>query len=300
MPLRAEVKQESFAYLPTTISIEAKAFLKLLPDPSLAPTLPSPDKKEIWKQIQTALSAQKIPQIKLLLERLKPTIKESTISGVPVLDIKPNGWKDNGKVLIYAQSSLESSASTADQTGLRVISIDYTLAPFSKCQNTLEEVVNVFKGLLKDGYSMDDIAIYGDSAGGSLAAGAVLKMRDEGLGMPAAVVLWSPWSDITETGDSYQTLKGAETLYTYEAFLAPSANAYADPKDQKHPYVSPVYGDFTKGFPLTLIQGGTKELFLSNFVRLYQAIDTAGIEVKLDLYEGIPHIFQYLIRLNQN
>jgi acetyl esterase/lipase len=139
---------------------------------------------------------------------------------------------------------------------------------------------------------MEDIAIYGDSAGGGLAAGSVLKLRDAGLGTPAAVVLWSPWADITETGDTYQTLKEAEPNFLYEKVLGPSADAYADRKDQKHPYVSPVYADFTKGFPPTLLQGGTREIFLSNFVRLYQALDNSGQTVKLDLYEGMPHVFQ--------
>ena len=74
--------------------------------------------------------------------------------------------------------------------------------------------------------------------------------------------------------------------------LGPSADAYANKKDQKHPYVSPVYGDFRNGFSPTLIQGGTREIFLSNFVRLYQALDTSGQIVKLDLYEGMPHVFQ--------
>ena len=155
-----------------------------------------------------------------------------------------------------------------------------------------DEVVTVFRALKDQGFAMGDIAIYGDSAGGGLAAGSVLKLRDAGLGMPAAVVLWSPWADITETGDTYVTLKDAEPNYLYEKVLGPSADAYADPKDQKHPYVSPVYGDFAKGFPPTLIQGGTREIFLSNFVRLYQALDTAGQIVTLDLYEGMPHVFQ--------
>ena len=70
------------------------------------------------------------------------------------------------------------------------------------------------------------------------------------------------------------------------------ANSYADPADQKNSYVSPVYGDFTKGFPPTLIQGGTKEILLSNFVRLYQKMDLADVNVKLDLYEGMWHVFQ--------
>ena len=126
----------------------------------------------------------------------------------------------------------------------------------------------------------------------SLDAGAVLKMRDQGMGMPAVVVLWSPWSDITDTGDTYVTLKQAEPLYVYDKHLKHSADAYADPKDQKNPYVSPVYGDYSKGFPPTLIQGGIKEIFLSNFIRQYQALDTAGQTVKLDLYEGMIHVFQ--------
>ncbi|MPZ06839.1 MAG: alpha/beta hydrolase fold domain-containing protein [Nitrososphaeraceae archaeon] len=70
------------------------------------------------------------------------------------------------------------------------------------------------------------------------------------------------------------------------------AYAYANPSDQKNPYVSPVYGNFSKGFPPTLIQGGTKEMLLSDFVRLYQGLDQAGIPVKLDIYEGMPHVFQ--------
>jgi acetyl esterase/lipase len=78
----------------------------------------------------------------------------------------------------------------------------------------------------------------------------------------------------------------------YPGSLKNCADAYAAPSDQKHPYVSPVYGDYSQGFPPTLIQAGTKEIFLSNAVRHYQALDNAGIPVKLDLYEGMWHIFQ--------
>ena len=110
--------------------------------------------------------------------------------------------------------------------------------------------------------------------------------------MPAAVVLWSPWADITDRGDSAITLKNFEPDHLYDKHLKPSADAYADPKDQKHPYVSPVYGDYSKGFPPTLIQGGTREIFLSHFVRQYRAIDGAGGIAVLDLYDGMPHVFQ--------
>ena len=110
--------------------------------------------------------------------------------------------------------------------------------------------------------------------------------------MPAALAMWSPWSDITDQGDTYRTLADVEGSYLYDLHLKPAADAYADAADQMNPYVSPVYGDYSKGFPPTLIQGGTREIFLSNFIRHYQAIEAGGGEVKLDLYEGMPHGFQ--------
>ncbi len=291
-----------YAYVPDTVSPEVAALLRGMPDPNFTPPTPQPDDIEAWKAAQRATVERNTKLSQAILDRLEPDIIETEMGGVPVLDIRPRGWQDNGKILVYthggaytfnsARSLAGSAALMADATGLRVISVDYTLAPHAQWRAIHDEVTTVFKGLLAEGYGMNDLVIYGDSAGGGLAAGAVLKMRDEGMGMPAVVVLWSPWSDITETGDTYTTLKDAEPFYTYERHLANSAAAYADPADQKHPYVSPVYGDYSKGYPPTLIQGGTKEILLSNMVRHYQALDTAGQVVKLDLYEGMMHVHQ--------
>jgi epsilon-lactone hydrolase len=86
-------------------------------------------------------------------------------------------------------------------------------------------------------------------------------------------------------GDTFFTLKNADPLPLLKPLLLLAyAAAYANPSDQKNPYVSPVYGNFSRGFPPTLIQGGTKEILLSDSVRLYQALDQAGIPVKLDIY----------------
>jgi acetyl esterase/lipase len=134
--------------------------------------------------------------------------------------------------------------------------------------------------------------MYGDSAGGGLAAAATLKLRDAGGVMPGALVLWAPWSDVTETGDTYHTLRGDDPKLVYEGNLEHCANAYANPSDHKHAHVSPVYGDYSKGFPPTLIQVGTKDILLSCAVRQYQAIQTAGGDATLDVYEGMPHVFQ--------
>jgi len=289
-------------YVPNTVSAGWRKVLEEMPDPTKVPPMPEPNDVDGWKKVFLAEEQRVLPLVDAAVKQSHVTVVNKLLGGVPVLEVTPKGWVDNKKLLIYthggaytlysARSALISAARAANFTGLRVISVDYTNAPRARWQKVTDQVVNVFKALNNQGYAMKNLAIFGDSAGGGLAASAVLKMRDQGLGMPVAVVLWSPWADITETGDTYVTLKAAEPNYLYEKVLGPSADAYADPKNQKNPYVSPVYGDFTKGFPPTLIQGGTKEIFLSNFVRLYQALDTAGQTVKLDIYEGMPHVFQ--------
>jgi acetyl esterase/lipase len=292
-----------FVSIPDTVSPQARRVLESLPDPAARPASPAADDLAGWKRAWEAGEAAQQPHVEAALRRYEPAVEERRLGGVPVLDIKPKGWKDNGKVLVHAhgggytlnsaRSRLPGSVLAADATGLRVISIDYTVAPAGKWPQVTDQVLAVFGCLRKEGHRLSDVAVYGESAGGGLVAGAVLKMRDRGQGMPAAVVLWSPWADVTNTGDSAVTLKQADPAHLYEKHLRSSADAYADPKDQRHPYVSPVYGDYTRGFPPTLIQVGTKEIFLSHGVRLYRAIDGAGGVAVLDVYEGMPHLFQF-------
>ncbi|MPZ07892.1 MAG: alpha/beta hydrolase fold domain-containing protein [Nitrososphaeraceae archaeon] len=293
--------------IPTTISKEAQEELrKITFEPSM---LKAPDPNDLngWKKQYHGFESMIMELSRPIIDLYQPNVSEIMLGGIQVLDIKPQNWKDNGKVLVYthgggytfgsAISTLGSAVLVANATGLRVMSINYTVAPFSKWNQTTDQVVSVIQ-MLKDqlGYSLDDIAMYGDSAGGGLMTGSILKMRDQGLGMPAALVLWSPWVDLTGNGDTYFTLKYADAYLSYDSFLKNAAGAYADRADQKNPYVSPVYGNFTRGYIPTLIQGGTREIFLSEFIRLYQALDQADIPVKLDIYEGMPHVHQYLYK----
>lgn len=292
-------------YVPETVSPRAQEILKRMTGPQ-GLALPDPDDIEGWKKIRNYTP----PQLKSIFDETNAALKHypatvihRNIEGIPVVEIRPLGWRDNGKILVYVHGGgyvtggpeFSMGGWVCQETGLRMISIGYTLAPESKWDHTTNQVISVIVGLKKEGYPFKDIAVFGDSAGGGLAAGSVLKMRDQGIGLPAALILWSPWSDITETGDTYQTLKSADPILDYPKLLKNAAAAYATPADQKKPYVSPVYGDYTKGFPPTLIQGGTKEIFLSNFVRQYRAIDDAGGVAILDLYEGMPHVFQAVI-----
>ncbi len=291
----------TFVSIPEAVSNEARVFLGTLKDPALMPSFPDPDDLAGWTKLRAFLEADALAQSDDIVKTYASDVTRHTVAGVTMLDVHPKGWEDNGKVAVYTHGgahTLYSAASTlgraaifADDAGLRVISVDYTVAPAAKFQQITDEVITVIGALFKEGYRPSDLFVYGDSSGGGLAASVILKIRDQGLGLPAAAVLVSPWVDLTRTGDTEFTLARAEPNYLYEKHSIKAAGAYADPKDQKHPYASPVYGDFSKGFPPTLIQGGTKEILLSGFIRLYQALDAAGQTVKLDLYEGMPHNF---------
>ena len=249
-------------------------------------SVPDPDDVEGWKVLQDVNDEAKEAKADEKAAAFGVTYEETEIAGIPVVKVTPSELSSEDKIAVYthggayvlnsAKAVIESAMFVAAETGLQVIAVDYTLAPHSRWQDTTDEVITVFKALAEQGFTANDILLYGDSAGGGLAAGVTLKMRDLGMEMPAALVLWSPWADISETGDTYVTLRDAEPYYTYEHVLGPSARAYASAGDHKHSYVSPVYGDFTQGFPPTLIQGGTKEILLSSFIRLYQALDQAG------------------------
>ena len=297
----AQVETPLWTHLPETISPEWGAFFSNKGEGRETP-MPAPDDIAGWKSVQAANNKGKEAKADEKAVAFGVTYKEYEIAGIPVVEVTPSELVSADRIAIYthggayvlnsAKAVIESAMFFAAETGLRVIAVDYTLAPHSRWQETTDEVISVFKALAKQGFTADDIVLYGDSAGGGLAASVTLKMRDLGMAMPAALVLWSPWADISETGDTYVTLRDAEPYYTYEHVLGPAALAYANENDHKHPHVSPVYGDFSKGFPPTLIQGGTKEIFLSNFIRLYQALDQQGQTVKLDIYEGMPHVFQ--------
>ena len=145
--------EESYAHIPTTVSEEAAAIIRMLPDPSLKPTAPAYDDIKAWIAIQREMESHSLERSKPIVKKLESFVSEMKLGGVPVVDIKPRNWKDNGKVMVYthggaytlfsAYSTLGSVALMAETTGLRVISIDYTLAPHAKWQQITDQVVSV-------------------------------------------------------------------------------------------------------------------------------------------------------------
>src|SRR5207248_1868206 len=123
-----------FVYVPDTVSAEFRDLLKKLPDPALRPRFPAPDDLEGWKRFHEAREKDTEPRVQRALKEYQPTLAERSLGGVPVLDIKPKGWSESRKVLVYlhggaytmgsARSSLIKSVPAADATGYRVIAVD--------------------------------------------------------------------------------------------------------------------------------------------------------------------------------
>jgi len=178
------------------------------------------------------------------------------------------------------------SAGWADLLGVCCFSVDYRMPPEHPYPAPLDDCVAAYRWLLGE-YGAENIVVGGMSAGGNLAAAAMLRARDEGLALPAGLVLLTPELDLTESGDSFETNRYADVVLV--GSLAPTITMYAGTADLTDPYLSPLFGDLTRGFPRTYLQAGTRDLFLSNTVRMHRAMRRAGLPVELHVVEGAPH-----------
>lgn len=285
----------------TTISDQARSLIAGFAPLTEMPNTPKVDDLAGWDAQNAQFIAGIEPKNQAALASYPVSCRDIERGGVKVLEVTPRQMVSQKKILIHlhggcytffsARSCLCAAAPVACEAGLRVYSIDYTLAPRARWRDIYREIESVLQALLAEGRTASDIAIYGESAGGALAAGTALMMMETGLGTPAALVLLSPWSDIDNTGESYSTQADVEVAYDYDRHCRNCALAYAEPGEFREPWVSPVYANYPIDYPPTLIQGGTREIFLSNFIRHYQVLDQANVKCQLDLYEGLPHAF---------
>lgn len=178
----------------------------------------------------------------------------------------------------------------AESTSMEVFCFDYRLAPEHPWPAALEDAMKAWNYLMLLGYGARDVVVTGDSAGGNLALALSLKLKEEGRFLPRGLVLMSPWTDLTSSGESFES-KGALDPVLDKAYIDRMVSAYAEGQDLKDPLVSPLFGEFT-GFPPTYIQVGENEILLSDSIRLHQALAEAGVPVKMDTYPGMWHVFQ--------
>ena len=206
---------------------------------------------------------------------------------------------DNEKVILYLHGGGYVVGSTVPYRKLcatlsqsakaRVLIPEYRLAPEHPFPAGLEDAVSAYNWLLAQGFAAENIVIAGDSAGGGLSLATTLSLRDAGQPLQAGVICISPWADLTQSGESHQTNAKSEAILLTES-LHLWASAYADEAELKTPLVSPVFADFAD-FPPMLIQAGGDEVLLDDSVLLAEKAKAAGVDVKLNIYEGMWHVW---------
>ena len=172
--------------------------------------------------------------------------------------------------------------------GFKVISVDYRMPPEAYFPAALDDGVTVYKNTLKT-TPAKNIAVFGTSAGGALTLEMMLRAKALGLPMPAAIAPGTPMSDVTKVGDTFYTNELVDNvLVSRDGFCDAGAKVYAAGHDMKDPLLSPVYGDLS-GFPPTILTSGTRDLLLSNTVRVHRKLRQAGVEATLQVFEGQSH-----------
>ena len=222
--------------------------------------------------------------------------EDTTIAGVHTYVLRGPGVADDPSTPVYldihggalvsggGELARHMCSAGALSTGMIHWAVDYRMPPRHPYPTPLDDCMAVYRALLEQ-RAPEDIFVGGGSAGGNLAAALVVRARDEGLPLPRAVVLLTPEVDLTESGDTFTTNLGVDTVL---GLLLQTNLLYANGHDLAHPYLSPLFADLT-GFPPTFLQAGTRDLFLSNTVRMHRKLRDAGVDAELHVWEAMPH-----------
>ena len=230
-------------------------------------------------------------------------VSDVTAGGVPAHWLAAPGT-DPGRVLLflhgggYELGSLRSDGELAARLGraggMRVLFVEYRLAPEHPFPAAIDDVLAAWRWLRADqGLDASSLAVAGDSAGGGLAVALLVATRDAGQGLPAAAALMSPTVDLTSSGASMTERVDQDPIST-PAMLAQFAADYLAGADPKTPLASPLFASLS-GLPPLLIQVGTADLLLSDSERLGAAAGQAGVDVTLQIGEGLPHVYPLLL-----
>lgn len=196
-----------------------------------------------------------------------------------------------GYVVGSVQSHATLTASLARAAELRVLSIDYRLAPEHPHPAAVDDAAAAYRWLRGQGIAANRIVIAGDSAGGGLTVATLLALRDAGDTLPAAGICLSPWLDMELSGESIATKAAQDPLVNADALKRYSA-WYLGGADPRTPLASPLHATL-EGLPPLLIQVGTAETLLDDSLRFARKAQAAGVAVTLEPWEEMIHVWQF-------
>ena len=288
--------------VPNTVSPEMQALVAAAPagNWNSAPTT-----VDEWKKLSAPSPGRNLPALR---DRLGVKTEAMTVNGVAAFMVTPQviPAENRNRLLVHMHGGCYvlqgGEAATVEAIYMagfghfRVLSVDYRRPPESPYPAALDDGMNAWKWALKS-TDAKNMAIFGTSAGGALTLSMVLRAKQEGLALPAAIAPGTPMSDLTGTGDSFATNHMIDNvLVGYDGRCDAMARLYANGHDIKDPLLSPIYGDM-HGFPPTILTTGTRDLLLSNTVRVHRKLRQAGIVADLHVYEAQSHA-QYMRDVN--
>lgn len=171
----------------------------------------------------------------------------------------------------------------------RVLALDYRLAPEHPFPAAVDDAMAGYRWLLDQGIDPDHIVFAGDSAGGGLVVAAAVALRDANMPLPAGLVCISPWTDLEGTGESRVTRAKADPMFKPDG-IREAGRVYLGDTDPRTPLASPIYADLHR-LPPVLIQVGDDEVLLSDATRLADRARAAGVDVTLDVWLGMWHVW---------
>ncbi|MFN0087643.1 MAG: alpha/beta hydrolase [Blastocatellia bacterium] len=182
-------------------------------------------------------------------------------------------------------------AGIAAATGLPALAPDYRLGPEHPFPAAVEDAARAFEWLLGQGLPANRLVIAGDSAGGGLTVALMLALRDRGLPLPAAGICLSPWADLTNGAESYETRAAVDPILSRDR-LNEMAAAYLQGQEPRAPLASPLFADLA-GLPPLLIHVGTDEVLLDDALQLDARARAAGVASHLEVWDDMVHVWHY-------
>ncbi len=238
---------------------------------------------------------------KLITPMIGMTWEPFDLDGIPAAWTRPDRGYDRRHAILYCHGggytsgalnySRILSSKLSHVTGYGVLSFQYRLAPEDPYPAAIDDGMRVWDYLMHQGYGARDVVIAGDSAGGNMALCLTARLKEQGRLLPRALILMSPWTDLSAQGRSYQEKAEADPMLT-GAYIHAVRAAYAgEDADFLDPHLSPLYGSL-KGFPPALVQVGSNEILLSDSIRLRDRLVMAGVPCRLEVWRDMWHVFQ--------
>jgi acetyl esterase/lipase len=292
----SKAMEERTVPVPTGVS---KEFHELIATRQIPPALPVPQTREEWLEVQQKWDAENANVARDLAKKLGATWESMEVAGVPCFLVTPKKigerFKDRWLVHIHGgafvlnggEGCVSEALWFADACQARVLAIDYRRPPVHPFPAAIEDAVAVWKAVIKK-QEASATALFGSSAGGNLTLATTLKLKQLGLPVPGALFAGTPAAELEKVGDTWYTLEGLDPLGRYDGFVRGCFEAYVPSKDFSNPLISPARGDL-KNFPPTILISGTRDLLLSDTVRMHRALRKANVEAQLHVYEGQSH-----------